>query len=390
LHLDLLLKGFRDVILILPCAAFGYYLVAAVCALRFFRGAPKEAVGFTPAVSILKPVRGVDREAYENFASFCRLDYPDYEVLFGVSDPNDPAIAIIERVIQDFPGSRISLHTGMAKLGPNDKASILAHLAREASHDLLVISDSDTRATPDCLRAIAAPFRDSKVGAVTCLYRGVKAKSFGDVMEALGISSDFFGGVFVAQQFAGAHFALGATMAITRNRLEEIGGFESLAEFLLDDFELGRRVAALGYRVELIPYATAMVLPSQKWRSFWQRQVRWAIGVRHANPWAHLGLLLTQALPLSILAAAVCASAPDAAAYLLAYLGTRYLMAFSVGVWALQDPVVRRRWWLVPVRDALAFAIWLTSIPNSHVTWRGRAFEVREGRLLPDEAAPGR
>jgi ceramide glucosyltransferase len=389
LHAEWLLKDLRDVILVLPCAAFLYYLVAAVCALRFSQGAANDAAGFTPAISILKPVRGIDREAHENFASFCRLDYPDYEILFGVSDPNDPVIPIIEKIIHDFPGSRIRLFTGMAKLGPNDKASILAHLAREACHDVLVISDSDTRATPDYLRAVAAPFGDPKVGAVTCLYRGVKAKSFGDLMEALGIGSDFFGGVFVAQQFAGAHFALGATMAVTRRRLEQIGGFESLAEFLLDDFELGRRVAALGYRVELVPYTVAMVLPSQRWRSFWQRQLRWAIGVRNGNPWAHLGLLLTQGLPFAVLAAAVCPSAVDAACYLFAYIACRYLMAFFVSR-SLHDPLVSRKWWLVPVRDAVSFAIWLVSIPNSHVTWRGRAFHVREGRLSPDDATPGR
>lgn len=384
MHFEFLLRDFRSLVLLLPCAAFLYYLVASACALRFSRRVPKQAAGFTPPVSILKPVRGVDREAYENFASFCRLDYPDYEILFGFSDPNDAAIPIVQKVIQDFPDSRIRLYTGIPKLGPNDKASILAHLAREACYDVLVVSDSDTRATPGCLHGIAAPFCDSQVGAVTCLYRGAKAKSFGDILEALGISSDFFGGVFVAEQFAGAHFALGATMAITRKRLEQIGGFESLAEFLLDDFELGRRVAASGYRVELIPYTAAMVLPSQTWRSFWQRQLRWSIGVRNANAWAHLGLLLTQGLPLSILAAAVCASEREAVAYLLAYLGSRYIMACSVGLCVLHDPVVRRKWWLVPLRDIIAFALWLASIPNSHVTWRGRAFEVREGRLVPD------
>jgi ceramide glucosyltransferase len=390
LHPDLLLKDLRDVILTLPGAAFLYYLVAAVCARRFFGGAPQPANGFSPPVSILKPVRGVDREAYENFASFCRLDYPEYEILFGVSDRRDPVIPVIEKLIRDFPLSRIRLYTGMVKVGPNDKASILAHLAREARHEVLVISDSDTRATPDCLREIAGPFRNSEVGAVTCLYRGVKAKTFGDMMEALGISSDFFGGVFVAQQFAGAHFALGATMAVTRKRLEEIGGFEGLAEFLLDDFELGRRIAALGYRVELISYSAAMVLPSQSLRAFLQRHLRWAIGVRNANPWAHLGLLLTQGLPLSVLALTACRSTGEAAAYLSAYLVSRYTMAFSVGLWGLHDSVLRKRWWLVPVWDGLSFATWLASIPKSHVSWRGKAFQVREGRLIPDEVAQGR
>jgi ceramide glucosyltransferase len=390
LHPGALLRDFRDVVLALPCAAFLYYLVAAICARRFFRRASQPAGGFCPPVSILKPVRGIDREAYENFASFCRLNYPAYEILFGVSDPQDPVIPIIQKLIQDFPDTRIKLYTGTTRVGPNDKASVLSHLAREACHEVLVISDSDTRATPDCLSVIAAPFRDSKVGAVTCLYRGMKAKTFGDTMEALGISTDFFGGVFVAQQFAGSRFALGATMAITRRRLDEIGGFEGLAEFLLDDFELGRRITSLGYRVELVPYSVAMVLPSQNLRAFLQRHLRWAVGVRNANPWAHLGLLLTQGLPFSLLALAACRSAGEGAAYFCAYVVSRYSMAFSVGLWGLHDSVLRKRWWLVPVWDALSFATWLASIPKSHVRWRGKAFQVREGRLIPDEVLPGR
>ena len=386
----LLLRDLREVIFVAPCVAFLYYLAAAVCARRFFRGAPKQASGFTPAISILKPVRGIDREAYENFASFCQLDYPDYEILFGVSDPADPVISIIQRLIRNFPERRIRLSAGMGKLGPNDKASVLAHLSREASHDVLVISDSDTRVAPDCLRAIAAPFRDPEVGAVTCLYRGVDAKTLGDAMEALGISSDFFGGVLVAQQFAGARFALGATMATTRERVEEIGGFEALAEFLLDDFELGNRIAALGYRIELLPYTVSMVLPSQRLYEFWQRQLRWAVGVRNTNPWAHLGLLVTQGLPLSLLAMAICRTTGEASLYLSAYFVTRYAMACSVGIWGLHDAVLCRKWWLVPVRDAIAFFTWLASIRHSRVQWRGNAFQVRKGRLTPDEVTPGR
>lgn len=384
------LRDLRDVLLVAPCGAFLYYLTAAVCARRFFTRLRRSAGVYTPGVSILKPVRGVDRQAYENFASFCRLDYPDYEILFGVSNPNDPVIPIIQKLIRTFPERHIRLCIGMGTVGSNDKASILACLSRSASHDLFVISDSDTRVTPDYLRAVTAPFRDPNTGAVTCVYRGTCTKTFGDTMEALGISSEFFGGVFIAEQFAGARFALGATMAITRRHVKEIGGFEALAEFLLDDFELGRRVASLGYRVELIPYTVSLVLPSQSFRGFWQRQLRWAIGLRRTSPWAHLGLLFTQGLPLAVLGAAVCHSVGEAGVYLFAYVATRYSMAYSVGIWGLRDTVMSRKWWLVPVRDALAFAAWLASFPNRRVRWRGQAFRVRDGRLAPDEAAQGR
>ena len=372
----------REIILLAPFLSFSYYLVAAGCARRFFNRTRSQPLDFAPPVSILKPVRGLDRGAYESYSSFCRLDYPDYEVLFGVGDPDDPAVPIIRKLIRDFPDRSIRLFTGIAKTGPNEKASILAHLGRHARHELLMISDSDTRVRPDCLRMLAAPFRDPQVGAVSCLYRGVEERSFADKLEAIGISGDFFAGVFVAEQFSGTHFALGATMATTRTRLAEIGGFEALSDFLLDDYELGNRIAALGYRVELLPYAVDMVLPAESLRGFWDRQLRWATGVRHSRPWGHLGMIVTQGLPLSLAASALTASGRDAAFYLGAYFITRMAMAWMVGVGELKDPVLRSNWWLVPIRDAFAFAIWLGSFRDRRVNWRGSEFYVRKGRLV--------
>ncbi len=380
----------REIILLAPFLSFSYYLVAAGCARRFFTRVRNRAADFTPPVSILKPVRGLDREAYENFSSFCRLNYPDYEVLFGVSDPNDPAVPVIQTLIRDFPERPIRLFTGIANIGPNEKASILAHLSRQARHDVLVISDSDTRVPPDCLRALAAPFQDPQVGAVSCLYRGIEERSFADKLEAIGISSDFFAGVLVAEQFGGARFALGATMATTRARLAGIGGFEALSDFLLDDYELGHRIAALGYRVELLPCIVEMVLPAEPLRGFWDRQLRWAVGVRNSRPWGHLGLLVTQGLPLSLLVAALAGSGRDAALYLGAYFVTRMTMAWVVGVWGLKDSVLRSNWWLLPLRDALAFAVWIASLRDRRVNWRGSEFYVRKGRLVPTGAVPGR
>jgi ceramide glucosyltransferase len=389
LHDPHLLRSIRDAILIAPCAAFLYYLVASACALEFFGRRREQPNGFMPAVSVLKPVRGLDREAYENFASFCRLDYPQYELLFGVSNPDDPAIPVIQRLMCDFPERSIRLFTGVSKVGPNDKASILACLTREARHEVLVMTDSDTRVAGDCLRRIVAPFREPEVGAVTCFYRGVGDETVGDALEAVGITSDFFAGVLVAEQFAGARFALGALMATTRARVEEIGGFEALAEFLLDDFELGHRIAQLGYRVQLLPYAIDMMLPAQSLRSFWQRQLRWSIGVRNTSLWCHLGLLITQGLPLTLLAIAVSRSTREALCYLAAYGVTRSAVGWSAGIWGLRDSVLRRKWWLVPARDAMTFCAWLASIPYSRVRWRGDAFRVRDGRLIPTEAEPG-
>lgn len=384
LHHVLMLRRLREAVLFAPCLAFSYYLAAAACALLFSRERSMAPAAHTPPISILKPVRGVDREAYENFASFCRLDYPQYEILFGVADASDPVVPIIRRLITGFPACSIRLLTGMSKHGANEKASILAHLARQAKYDLMVISDSDTRVASDCLRAVAAPFKDQQVGAAACLYRGEQPQTAADAIESVGISTDFFAGVFVAHQFAGATFALGAMMAVTRVSLDAIGGFESLSDYLLDDYELGRRVAESGFRVELIPYAVSMVLPAETLRGYWRRQLRWAVGVRNSRPWGHLGLLVTQGLPLTLPALLACRSAREACLYAAAYLMTRSVMAWAVGVRGLQDRVLLKKWWLVPVRDVLGFCAWAASLRYSRVAWRGDEFRVRKGRLVAD------
>lgn len=377
----------RMMILFAPFLAFAYYLVAAVCARLFFRRGLPLGSEFAPSISILKPVRGVDRGAYENFSSFCRLDYPQYEILFGVADPRDPSVPIIQKLIRDFPEQSIRLFAGMTKCGPNEKASILAHLAHEARYDHFVMSDSDTRVAPDCLRVVAEAFRDPEVGAVSCLYHCEGANTLADALEGVSISSDFLASVLVAEQFGGAKFALGAAMATTRERLEGIGGFQALSEYLLDDYELGRRIAAQGYRVELSPYTISIVLPSQTIRAYWERQLRWAVGVRNSRPWSYAGLLFTQGLPLTLAAIAIARSIREAVFFLSAYFATRYFMAWTVGVLGLRDSVLCRKWWLIPLCDAIAFGTWITGLGFSRVHWRGDRFYIRNGRMTPGGAA---
>lgn len=378
----------RWLALVLACAPFVYYLACIYAALRFFLARPKweaPAGEFAPPVSILKPVRGLDREAYENFASFCRLDYPEYEILFAVSDADDPAIPIIQKLICDFSQRSIRLLVGAEELGASSKVCKLCRLVWEARHDLFVISDSDVRVEPDYLRAVAAPFRDLRVGAVTTLFRGLAGRQLGSEIESVGNSSEFCASVLVARLLEGVKFAMGATIATTRQRLAEIGGFEALVDCHSDDFELGNRIATRGYRIELIPYSVWMVYPAQKLRDYLQRELRWEIGLRNIRPWGHAGLLFTHGLVWSLAAAAVAPSNAVAISYVTAYLVLRLLMAWVVGVWGLKDPVLRRRLWLVPLRDAVAFLIWLASFASNRIQWRGLKFIIRKGRLTPVE-----
>ena len=379
------LEGLRWSLLALALGPFAYYVLAIIAAWRFFLSRPPIPENFTPPVSILKPVRGLDREAYENFASFCRQEYPEYEIIFGVTDRSDPSMVVIEQIIRDFPSHSIRLLLGSENFGPSDKVNKMVRMAREAKYDLLVINDSDIRVDSGYLRAVAAPFADPQVGAVTCLYRGLTNDCLPSQIEALGNTSDFDAGVLVAWFMEGVKFALGATMATTKKHLAEIGGFEAMADYYSDDFELGNRIAARGYRVEVCSYPVYTVFPRQKLSDCFDHQVRWALTTRFSRPWGHVGLLLTYGLPWSILAAAIAPSWSVATFYLAGYVVLRGAMAWTVGVWGVKDPLLRRKMWLVPVRDAFAFAVWATSFFVNRINWRGSEFYVRKGRLVPAE-----
>jgi ceramide glucosyltransferase len=381
MHLDLhLIEWFVSVGAIISLL---YYLVVLFSAWRYFRRPVHLKPDFTPPVSILKPVRDLDREAYENFSSFCNLEYPEYEILFGVSDDDDPVVPVIRKLIEDYPDCNIRLLIGSSCKGWNSKVSKLCRLSREARHPILVISDSDIRVQPDYLRAVVSPFANPTVGAVTCMYHMQPEAKLGSEIEAVGLTSDFLPGVIVARQLEGVKFALGATMAVTAQQLREIGGFESIADCFSDDFELGRRIVANGYEVELIPYTVATLSPSQGALDAVKHQLRWAVGVTNSRPWGQLGRLLTQALPWVVAATLVQYTWEGTTGFLGAYVALRLAVAWTVGVWGLKDPLLRKRLWLVPAWDALAFLILAVSFVKRRIHWRGSEFYVRKGRLSP-------
>ncbi|MFZ0581613.1 MAG: bacteriohopanetetrol glucosamine biosynthesis glycosyltransferase HpnI [Candidatus Acidiferrales bacterium] len=375
----------RDALMILALASFAYYVVAIFAALRFF-GARRmrDAVpsDFTPPISILKPIYGLDRETYENYASFCLQDYPDYEILFCVSDDQDPAIPVIAELARNFPERSIQLIVGSEPLGVSDKVNKLCRMVRAAKHEIVVVSDSDVRVGPGYLCTIAAPFRDSKVGAVTCLYRGLTDGSLAANLEAIGNSTDFTAGVLVAWLLGDVNFTLGATMATTKTRLAEIGGFESLVDHFSDDYELGNRIAARGHRVELSTFPVGIVYPAQSLGDAFRHQLRWNLSIRYSRPAGHLGLIFTQGLPLALLAAVFAPSAAWAVALMLGYLVLRGASAWIIGVWGMGDGLLRGKMELLPLRDLFAFVVWVVSFFPQRIHWRGKKFYVREKRLV--------
>ena len=376
----------REAILFLALGPLVFYVLTLWAAVSHFQREKRKSparFNYTPPASILKPVRGLDRQAYENFASFCRLDYPEYEILFCVKDHDDPAVPVVERLQRDFPDCRIRLLIGAPRIGASGKVNKLCRLVDEANFDLLVISDSDIRVQANYLSEVAAPFAEPAVGAVTVFFRSLSNGSLGATLDSVGSAVEFATSALLSRMLEGIHFTLGATMATTKPRLAEIGGFEAIASHYVDDYELGRRIAAQGYRVELATTPVSMVYPCESLLEFIQHEMRWTIGLRNARPGGHAAMAFTFGVPWTFLAAATAPSTAVAAAYVLAYLGLRFAVYLTVGAWGLRDDVARRHWWLAPVRDAINFGVWIASFFTNRICWRGLAFRVRKGLLIP-------
>jgi ceramide glucosyltransferase len=384
--IHLILRIFQ-VVAILGCLSSSAYYILCLWSARTFLREKKADGGarpqMLPPVSILKPLKGADPDIYESFRSHCLQDYPEYEIIFGVSDPDDPAVASVQQLQREFPERSIRLVVSPNKLGANVKVSNLEQMLPWARYQHLLVNDSDIRVEPDYLRRVMAPLTDERVGMVTCLYRGLPASTLGSHLESLGISTDFCAGVLVARQLEGGlRFGLGSTLAFRRSDLERIGGFKSIVDFLADDYELGRRIAGLGLQVVLSNVVVETHLPAYDLRGFLSHQLRWARGVRDSRAGGYIGLVSTYGLMWGLFALI----AGGAALWSWAVLGATALLrlagALVVGNGVLDDRRLLGSLWLLPVRDLVAVAVWIASFAGHTVTWRGDRFELRKGRLI--------
>ncbi len=333
-------------------------------------------------VSILKPLKGIDPEIYESFRSYCLQEYPEYEIIFGVSEDDDPALASVVKLQREFPNVGIRSVVCSEKLGTNVKVSNLEQMLRHARYELLIVNDSDIRVEPDYLRRVMSPLGDEKVGMVTCLYRGVASETLASKFESLGISTDFSAGVLAARKLeGGVSFGLGSTLAFRRADLGRIGGFISLVDYLADDYELGRRIAGLGLRVHLSEVVVETHLPAYDWKGFVSHQLRWARGVRDARAGGYVGMVTTFGLMWSLLLVCAAQFAPWSWVILSCTLALRFAVAFVVGRSVLRDAELKRSWWLIPVRDLIGVGVWIASFAANTVMWRGDRFELKQGRL---------
>jgi ceramide glucosyltransferase len=379
-------------LLLLSICPFLYLFIALYSAWDFFRNSRRCATSsdFTPPVSILKPVRGVDPDAHENFASFCRQEYPQYEIVFCVGDNEDPVLPVIEKLQGDFPERSIRVLYGSGRTAANDKVAKLARLSSEAKYEHLVISDSDVRVRPDYLRKIVAPLAAPEIGAVTCLYVSIDDRSIVERLQTIGMISDFYAGLLVARKLDGVKFALGPTIATTRTRLAEFGGYEKIENQPADDLLVGRLISERGYEIQLSPYTVETVADYASLTDLMQKRMRWLVVMRHMRPWGHLGLLFTNPLPWVILYLALQPVSWTAAALVFAYLALRLALTWTIGAWGLKRPDTWRKLFLVPVWDAAAFCMWVASFARNTVKWRGGEYLIRDGMLVPAGTSSGR
>jgi ceramide glucosyltransferase len=371
-------------------AAACYYLLAIVAAARWGSPAVWQEAGEgmrrdgppcefapprEPPLSVLKPVHGRDPGFYDAILSHAAQDYPEFELLFGLTDPGDPAIADIERLRREFPGRRIEI--ALVKTdAPNAKVGVLAELARRARYSLLLVNDSDIVVEPGYFQAVAAPLHDPRIGLVTCLYRA-QAESWAAHCEALAIATEFAPSVLVARLLGQAEFALGSTMVFRADALGRIGGFESIAKYLADDYQLGRHIRQLGYRIEFAPVVVETHLGAESWAQAWQHQLRWSRTIRVSRPAGYYGYAVTHATLWALVAFA--GGQWWAGAITLAI---RIVAGVLVGSAILKDRGVLRRFWLIPLRDLFGFAVWAGGLFGDRVQWRGRSLQLAPGGII--------
>ena len=371
----------------------GYFLAAIVAARVFIASRRTKLEPFSPGVSILKSLKGVDPGMLDAFRSHCHQNYlGEYELLFGVSSFDDPAVATVRQLQSEFPLQSIRLIECPGRLGANGKVSTLVQLATHARHEYLLVNDSDITVSPHYLTRVMANFAPPQtkpdqplpkpVGLVTALYRGKPHNTLGSRLEALGIATDFIPSVLVARMLEGGlRYGLGSTLAVKREALEKIGGFEALVDHLADDYELGERVFKAGYRVALAAEVVETSVPAYDWRGFCDHQLRWLRTVRDARPGGYAGLLFTQGFTLALLNVIASGLSPVSLWLLALSFFLRLSLAMTVGAEVLGDHQVLPNLWLLPLRDVVAAGLWIGGFASNTIVWRGERFEVRQGRL---------
>lgn len=369
-------------------ASAAFYLIQMWSARQFFRPRPPVTPPFQPSVTVLKPLKGVDVELYENLASFCRQNYPQFQIVCGVADANDPAVAVVRRLQREFPRVDIQLVVDARVYGANYKVSNLHNSYQHARHEVIVLADSDIRVGPDYLTNVVAPLRDPRVGVSTCLYRARSTGGLPTVIEALFVNTDFANLVMLARKVEKASYAFGATIAMRRTVLDEIGGFLPIANLLADDYEIGYRVFQRGYVNELSTEVVETVLSLGSWRRLFDHQLRWARTYRVNRPGGYFGSILTHGTFWAVLNVIVWGFSPASLLASGALLALRYTAAARMAWTHLRSDTTWAEMLLVAPKDLFLTAVWFAAFAGNTVVWSGRRFAVQRGGEMVDLSGP--
>lgn len=376
---------------LLSCTVFVVLVMVATG--RRLRPLHPPAVTKYPPVTLLKPLYGLEPNLEANLRSFFDQDYPDFEIIFGVRDLNDPALVIVRNLHQMYPAVKAKIVISGKPNRPNAKIYSLEKMCPIASTPYLIISDSDVHVDGNYLREIVAPLLDQKVGLVTCLYRGVPTGGAWSFLEAMGMSVEMTSGVIVADMLEGMRFALGPTMAVRRDALEKAGGIGVLGDYCADDYVLGKRVFEAGYTVVLSRSAIDHVVLGRSFKDSVFHQARWMKSTRFSRPLGHIGAGLTYAMPFGLLGALVALriGRPFLAALFLAVAAlNRMVMAVTAGWFVVHDPRSLKYCWLYPIRDLTGFCFWCASFFGNTVIWRaGERYRlVQDGKMVRTGGPP--
>ncbi|MEI6205309.1 MAG: bacteriohopanetetrol glucosamine biosynthesis glycosyltransferase HpnI [Desulfuromonadales bacterium] len=387
-----MLRNLLPFIVILPSLV--YSLISLVCAVRFFKGRaktsevtlpPAPAPLTLPGVTIIKPIKGMDADSYDNFASFCRQQFAGpLQLLFAAASADDEAVPVIRQLIADFHSHDIALVINPAIHGPNYKISNVINAFYQAKHEIIIVCDSDIRVTTDYLQSVTSHFSDPQIGLVTSLYRTSSVHGMATAIEAIGFTAEMIPNVMVALQLEGLSFALGASMAVRRDALASIGGFESLAAYLADDYQLGNKIFHSGWQIVLDGCLIESMVKTEDLVSVLSRQLRWARTMRVSRPGGYLASGMTLPFPAILLATLVATSLTSGLTAVLLLYTVRLTVSTIFSRRFVQDDLLPRWLWLLPLRDMLAFFTWALSFLGNRVEWRGSRFILRPGGKIEE------
>lgn len=344
---------------------------------------------FQPPVTVLKPVYGLEKNLKANLRSICLQDYPVCQVVLCFQRPDDPALPLAWEIQQEFGTNRVSVVVSQRQAGPNGKVNNLLGGLAEARHELLVMSDSDVRVRPDYLQTMVAPLANPEVGGVCTLFKVTKAQRWFEKLELLTINAEVIPNVIFAHLTGTSKFCLGAPIALRRSTLKDIGGLESLADFLVEDYELGRRSWTSGKRLALLPYFVDVVVDLQSFGQWWDHQCYWDQNTWAARPWGFFATVVTRAVPFALLFAAIRLGNAVGLIVLGIVLALRLATVGSTLQWGLLDREGVRSLVLLPLRDLFALVSWAQVYNRRTVVWRDQELVLtRRGRLLPCEGQP--